>query len=127
MDREIEQFIQEVLRRKPKTDLEHLVEGYRLCARSEGKSISTIVLVDASVRYFADFLRANGMSTDVKEIGLEQLRRFNLYLQDRQRFAKHPFTKPQGGHLSGHTINGYMRALRAFWSWLASPRGKAKC
>ena len=118
MDREIEQFIQEVLRGKPKTDLEHLVEGYRLCARSEGKSISTIVLVEASARYLADFLKANGMSTDVKEIGLEQLRRFNLHLQERQRFAKHPFTKPQGGHLSGHTINGYMRALRAFWSWL---------
>jgi len=118
MDKEIEQFIQEVLRRKPKIDLEHLVEGYRLCARSEGKSASTIALVEAAVRYLGDFLKDSGMPTDVKEIGIEQLRRFNLHLQDRQRFAKHPFTKPQGGHLSGHTINGYMRALRAFWSWL---------
>lgn len=118
MDKEIEQFIQEVLGRKPKTDLEHLVEGYRLCARSEGKSGSTIALVEAAVRYLVDFLKANSLSTDVREIGREELRRFNLHIQDCPRFAKHPFTRPQGGRLSGHTINGYMRALRAFWSWL---------
>ena len=75
VDKEIEQFIQEVLGRKPKTDLEHLVEGYRLCARSEGKSGSTIALVEAAVRYLVDFLKANSLSTDVREIGREELRR----------------------------------------------------
>lgn len=95
-----------------------MIQGYRLYAKTEGKSDQTIAIVEAAVRYLREFLKANGMSTDVKEIGLEQLHRFNLYLQGRQRFAQHPFTKPQGGHLSGGTINGYMRALRAFCSWL---------
>jgi len=46
------------------------------------------------------------------------MRRFTVYLKERPRFANHRFTRPQAGHLSGHTINGYLRALRAFWSWL---------
>ena len=29
-----------------------------------------------------------------------------------------PFTGPQNKGLTGHTINCYLRALRAFWSWL---------
>jgi integrase/recombinase XerD len=63
------------------------------------------------------FLKANSMSTAISEIGVEQLRRFILYLQSRHKFASHPYTRPQDGNLSGTTINDYLRALRAFWSW----------
>jgi integrase/recombinase XerD len=31
---------------------------------------------------------------------------------------EHPFTGPQKKGLTGHTVNCYLRALRAFWSWL---------
>lgn len=119
VNRKIEELVQGVLSGKSRAHLEPLAQSYRLCAQSEGKSASTIALVEGAVRYLADFLKANGMPTDIEEIGLEQLRRFSLDLQSRQRFAEHPLTKPQGGHLSGHTVNGYLRALRAFWSWLA--------
>lgn len=107
----------EALDTRTKTDIDFLVEIYRLCAQSEGKSRATIALVEGAVRYLTDFLKVKRMFTDIREIGPEQLRSFSLHLQTRQRFAAHPFTRPQGGHLSGHTINGYLRALRAFWSW----------
>lgn len=42
-----------------------------------------------------------------------------VHLQHCRRYVSHPFTKPQPQKLSGHTVNGYMRALRAFWSWLS--------
>jgi len=39
-----------------KTDLAHLIQGYRLCAKTEGKSDKTITIVASSVRYLEDFL-----------------------------------------------------------------------
>ena len=98
-------------------NLEHLLEHYRLTAQSEGKSPATIALVTSAVRYLGEFLRDNGIPTDIREIEPEQLRSFTRHLQGRERFPSHPFTKPQGGHLSGHTINAYLRSIRAFFSW----------
>jgi integrase/recombinase XerD len=33
-------------------------------------------------------------------------------------FKHHPLTRPQYKGLSGHAVNCYLRAVRAFWSWL---------
>src|SRR4030042_2023662 len=98
-------------------NLHTLAEVYRLCSQSEGKSKATIFIVVSAVRYLRAFLHANGLSTAINQIGIEQLRFFSLHLQSCRKFESHPYTKPQAGHLSGHTINDYMRALRAFWSW----------
>ena len=95
-----------------------LLNGYHLSSVSEGKSPNTIAIVEALVRYLEEFLASNGLPTDVTEIRVDELRRFTVYLKERPRFAQHRFTRPQGGHLSGHTINGYLRALQALWSWL---------
>lgn len=114
---EIDNFLQEVLQRGTQADLAHLMEGYKLCAQSEGKSPATIAIVEASVRYLQEFLSSNGLPTGIGGIGVQELRRFIVHLQGRQRFAQHRFTRPQEGHLSGHTVNGYLRALRSFWSW----------
>jgi len=100
-----------------KPDLNRLGEIYRLCAQSEGKSKATIAIVVSSVRYFVAFLKAQGISTDIGEIGVEQIRSFTLHLQSRHKFASHPYTRPQEGNLSSTTINDYLRALRSFWSW----------
>jgi integrase/recombinase XerD len=116
---DINKVLEEILRKPTASVLTRLLEGYRLSARSEGKSDSTIAIVEASVRYLDEFLSANTYSSDVTEIGVEELRRFIVDLKERPRFAHHRFTKPQPGRLSGHTINGYLRALQAFWSWLA--------
>lgn len=116
-NRDIDEFVQDILKVKCGTELNSLREGYKLCAQSEGKSSATITIVDASVRYLEEFLCTNSFSTEIAKIGVRELRHFIVYLQGRQRFAGHRFTKPQQGHLSGHTVNGYLRALRAFWSW----------
>jgi hypothetical protein len=46
------------------TELGQLIGGYRLCARSEGKSKNTIDIVANSVGYFEGFLRSEGLLTD---------------------------------------------------------------
>jgi len=114
----IDGLLDEILQKESSTQLGKLLEGYHLSASSEGKSPSTIAIVEASVRYLDEFLRSNNLSSDVTEIGVKELRRFIIHLREQARFAHHRFTKPQQGHLSGHTINGYMRALQSFWLWL---------
>ena len=102
------------------TELAHLVEGYKLCASSEGKSQNTIDIVSNSINYFNDFLRSNHLCTDVKHIGPQEIRSFILYLQQKNCFSNHPFSRPQERKLSSYTINCYLRSIRAFWTWLVA-------
>lgn len=102
------------------TQLDNLIQGYRLCARTEGKSEKTIRITTTALTTLKDFLEARGYPTDVTEIGAPELREFILHLQQVRAFEHHPFTRPQAKGLSGHAINCYLRAIRAFWSWLVS-------
>ena len=104
---------------KKTTELSTLSSGYSLCAQTEGKSQNTIAIVVNSVRYLNDFLSANRLSTNVTKIGTMELRVFITHLQQKRCFSDHRYSKPQQRELSGHTINTYMRSIRAFWSWLA--------
>ena len=107
---------------KSGTDIGSLLHGYQLCAATEGKSPNYISLVNTSVKLFAHFLEEGGFSTDVTKIEAQHIKGFILQLQSANRFTAHPFAKPQDNGLSGHTINAYMRSLRAFWSWLEVER-----
>ena len=51
------------------TDLARLLQGYRLCAQTEGKSKKTIETVASSVAYLERFLRSEGLTTDAAQIG----------------------------------------------------------
>ena len=103
---------------KSSTYLSSLVAGYSLCAQTEGKSPNTVAIVVNSVKYLDDFLSSEGLSTDVTQIGVKEIRAFIAYLQRKKCFSDHPYSKGQQRGLSGHTINTYMRSVRAFWSWL---------
>ena len=100
------------------TDIASLLHGYQLCATTEGKSPNSLAIVTNSVRYLYDFLSSNGLGTDVTQIGAGEMRVFILYLQQKRCFSNHPYSKVQQRGLSGHTVNTYMRSIRAFWSWL---------
>lgn len=112
------QIVEEVAGRKAKTGLEQLMEGYRLCAASEGKSAKYISIVTTSIRSLIQFLRAENLPIDVTEIEPQHLRMFVRYLQSAHRYSDHPFARPQSTLLAPHTVNTYMRSLRSFWSWL---------
>jgi len=47
------------------------------------------------------------------------MRAFIIYLHQRRCFSNHPYSKAKLRRFPGHTINTYMRSIRAFWSWLA--------
>jgi len=100
------------------TNLSTLLDTYQTLARTEGKSPNTIRIYVTSLGILQRFLERKGYSTDVTRIGPEEIREFISYLQNTRAFMEHPFTGPQQKGLTGHTINCYLRAIRAFWSWL---------
>jgi len=100
------------------TCLDTLIRGYRLCARTEGKSENTIRITTTSLTKLRNFLESREHSTDVLEIGVFELREFILYLQQVRAPQSHPYTRPQAKGLSCHAVNCYLRAIRSFWSWL---------
>ena len=100
------------------TSLNTLLETYQIQAKTEGKSLNTIRIYTTALRILQRFLERKRYSTDVTGIGPEELREFIGYLQNTKAFVEHPFTGPQKKGLTGHTINCYLRAIRAFWGWL---------
>lgn len=100
------------------TRLDTLIKGYKLCARTEGKSENTIRIANTALTTLKGFLESRKYPADVAEIGVNELREFILHLQQVKAFEHHPFTEPQRKGLSGHAINTYLRSIRAFWSWL---------
>jgi hypothetical protein len=96
------------------TWLDNLIQGYRLCARTEGKSENTIRIYTTALTALSDFLKARQYPADVTEIGAQELREFILHLQQVRAFEHHPFNKPRDKGLSGYAVNCYLRAVRAF-------------
>ena len=66
-----------------KTEFSRLIQGYRLCAQSEGKSLKAIETVSDSIRCLERFLRSEGLSIDATNIGPWEIRAFILHLQQK--------------------------------------------
>lgn len=92
--------------------LEKLLEGYRLSCQAEAKSPKTIEWYSSFLTRFKTFLEQNQLPDDPCLITRENIRAFIHHLQNE---AKTPHSnKP----LSPITVQGYVRSLKAFFSWL---------
>jgi site-specific recombinase XerD len=106
MTASIQEEVNQIVRFKSRaTRLDNLIQGYRLCARTEGKSEKTIRIYTTALTTLKGFLEARQYPADVTEIGASELREFILHLQQVKAFEHHPFTKPQDKGLSGHAVN----------------------
>jgi site-specific recombinase XerD len=87
--------------------------AYRIYAQAEGKSPKTIQWIMSSVTYFSEFL---GPKKEIADITGDDLRRFIIHLQQRPKFANHPYNKPRKEPISAQSIETYARGIRAFFS-----------
>lgn len=96
----------------PGSDLSTLIRHFEVHNRTEGKSHNTVQWYNSALLPLNGWLLKNDLSTDIGTIGEFEIRSFILHLQ----------SKPgrNGNGLSTHSINGYVRALRAFFAWLDS-------
>ena len=117
---EIGGFLEQALdKAEASTQLSNLIEGYSLCARSEGISENTILLTRRTVSYLNNFLMRSGLPANVELIGVSESRSFDLHLKEAKRLEFPPLIKSHDRKLTGHTINCYLRSISAFWSWLS--------
>lgn len=101
--------------------LEQLVNHFQLANRAEGKSPKTLSWYQQNLDLFLRFLEADGRSTRLRDVGIEEARAFVISLQEQDvRFANNPFTPARRHKLSTHSINSAARAIRAFFNWLYS-------
>jgi integrase/recombinase XerD len=115
-------------------DLGNLIQGFRLSCQTEGKSPKTTEWYTAFLERFRGFLNQSNLPTRVDHVDRNCIRRFILYLKQEAR------TPRTGRSLSAATVQGYVRTLKAFFSWLEReeyiktnpmakipvPRGEAK-
>lgn len=99
------------------TTLPMLIDLFTTTKQTEGLSPRTIGWYREKLTDFALFL---GETARIADVTLDKAREFIAGLQSRtQRFTNHPCRKPAEGGLSPYTIHGYVRALKAFASWMA--------
>jgi integrase/recombinase XerD len=96
-------------------DLGYFLSIYQRFATAENKSTRTI---EGTVAAVSDFNRFLESPDDATKIHTEDIRRYILHLQSRQRWAEHPTISKGHGHLSPHAVATYVRTIRAFFSWL---------
>ena len=97
-------------------ELSRLIEFDEFICHAEGKSERTIELTRLALCKLERFIEENGLPTDLELIGPQEMRAFILHLKELRRFTHHPYTKLQDDCLSGHTVNTYLRAIRAAWN-----------
>lgn len=91
-------------------ELSVLIQHFEVHNKTEGKSPRTVKWYNDVLGMFLGWLEEQGLPTDLKHIGENEARQFILYIQGR------PGTK---GPTSTHTVANRVRALKAFFGWLA--------
>ena len=107
----------EILRREKMTiAVSQLMELFLATKRTEGKSTKTIDWYRQKLSSFVAFL---GETASLPRFTIDEARAFIASLQARERkFEGHPWRPPENEGLSMYTVQGYVRSLKAFASWL---------
>lgn len=92
-------------------ELGNMIQGFKLSCQTEGLSPKTTEWYTSFLQRFLRFLEQSGLPTLLDLIEKTHIRRFILYLQQEAR------TPHANKPLSGATVQGYVRALKAFFAW----------
>ena len=98
--------------------LDTLIELFTATKQTEGRSRNTVDWYRRMLTRFAKFMD-NGSGAKLKDVTLDNARAFVAALQQQTtRCADHPMKAEVEGKLSPNTIHCYVRALKAFSTWL---------
>jgi integrase/recombinase XerD len=107
------------MRRPMSKDLKSLARQFQIHNRAENKSEKTIAWYEASIQRFCRFVEGwKEAPPTLDDLNVEQVELFIVELQTRPSIVSCPFAPAQEQQLTPNTINGYVRALRAFSHWL---------
>ncbi|MBI2858546.1 MAG: tyrosine-type recombinase/integrase [Chloroflexi bacterium] len=89
---------------------------YRASLKAGNRSPKTISWYLATLEQYGSFLQANGLAKSVNELGAKELEAYVLHLQKAVRWQNSPH-KEHKSNLSPYSIQGYVRAIKVFFSW----------
>lgn len=99
--------------------IDALLNSYQLTLTAMNRSRKTISwYTEILKRYFA-FLESSNLLKPLAELGIEEVKAYIINLQQAVRWPNNPHIMKEKGKLSPHSIQGHIRAIKAFWSWLA--------
>ncbi len=98
--------------------IEKLVELYKLSNQAEGKSQRTIDWYSYILTAFSQYAQQRSHLKDISVFNIDNIRRYILELRRRRRFEGHPYTRAQDKLVSSETVQGHVRGLKAFSTWL---------
>ena len=95
-----------------------LLEDYRLDLEALNRSPRTVDwYLEIIPRYFL-FLKSRSLLKPIQLLGTQDLKAYIAYLQNATKWADKPNVKKATGKLSPFSIQGHVRAIKAFWGWL---------
>ena len=95
-------------------DLHMLIESYLRSSQIAGKTSATLTWYNRRLGYFVTFLKSQKHSLLLKDLTLADGERYVLSLmQQTSKWMDHPNHRPVESKLSGFTIVGHVRAVRA--------------
>lgn len=96
-----------------------LLIQYRLGLETSNKSPKTIKwYLDILYRFF-NFLELNNLMKPIDELGKEALEAYIIHRKTAKKWPNNPHIKEENkGGLSPYSIQGDVRAIKVFWSWL---------
>ena len=101
--------------------IEVLISEYKLSLDAANRSRKTISwYLDILNDFFFIYLPLQGISKPIAELGRKEVESYVRHMQTSKRWPKrlHPEKNPVS--LSPFTIQGKVRTLKAFWSWLCN-------
>ncbi len=97
-----------------------LLDDYRTSLRAANRSSKTISWYQYILSSYSDFLISEELMKPIDDLGQVELRAYVLHLQNASKWAGSSRIREENkGELSPHTVQGHVRATKAFWSWLA--------
>ncbi len=96
-----------------------LLIQYRLSLEASNKSPKTIDWYLGILHKFFNFLEHNNLMKPVEELDKKALEAYIIYRKTTNRWPNNPHIKEENkGRLSPYSIQGDVRAIKAFWNWL---------
>jgi len=91
--------------------MQNLIDGFKFSCQTEGKSAVTVEWYVCFLNRFRFFLEAHHLPNTLNQIDKNHVKAFIRYLQSEAK------NRHDGKPLSGATVQGYVRTLKAFFSW----------
>lgn len=100
-------------------EVSELLSNYRISLETCNRSCTTITwYLDILHDFFFKFLNTRKKLKPVSELNREELRAYIQHLQCSKRWPNRKHNGKDYGRLSPFTIQGRVRAIKAFWGWL---------